>query len=347
MKIQFFAFCILINGSLADVLHDIIRSSFPPLKRCTHVLAFNNYNMHVLEIFHKDSYSILITLNLTLTIGDKFMSNNCEDFVIECENEQDLFDVVEYLKIFAKSDFKFASRILIVVHDLEKMEDNSEVTIELAKLRLNILVIRQYLFDFSDKKLQVEEDGEELTMLNAPLLRKTIVYDVKEYTRNPRRLRRLFNEQKEFLDLGMINNSTFRVSLFECPPFVIYVDEQLDGIEYRIIKEISKSWKLHVNRRDYSENISNPWSTVIEDVVQDYSDLAMCSIWQKNTNYSVIDFSHEYSSLCATFLVPKPTLINPATYLFLPLNRLVWIGLIVAIFVAMGWLYLAGSSNKM
>lgn len=335
------------NSPSADVLNDIIISSFPPLKRCTHVLAFNDYGIHVLDIFHRNSFPILITLNLTLAIGDKFMSKNCEDFVMECESEQDLFNAIEYLEIFANGDFQLTMRILIFAHGLRKLEDNREVNTKLANLHLNILVIRQYLNLESGNKIQIEENSDDLTTLYAPLLNKNIVYNVKEYAQNPRILSQMFKEQKEFLDLRIINNSTFRISLFECPPFVIYVNNELDGIEYRIIKEISKSWKLHVNRRDFSENISDPWSAVIDDVVKDSSDIAMCSIWQTNINYSVIDFSFEYSSLCATFLVPKPALVNPSEYLYLPLNKLVWVGLVVSIFIAMGWLYLAGSSGKL
>lgn len=341
------SFLSFINSTSLDVLHNIIQSSFPPLKRCTHVLAFNNYNFHVLELLHRNVYPILITLNFTLTIDDDFMSNNCEDFVMECENEQDILNAVEYLKIFTKNNFLITNRILIVVHGLAKLEDITEVTNNLASLRLNILVIRQYLNDSSADGLLIDDSAHELTTLNAPLLNKTIIYDVKEYAENPKILRYLFNEQKVYLDLKMIHNTTFRISLFECPPFVIYVDDYLDGIEYRIIKEISKSWKLHVNHRDFSDDISDPWSAVIDDVVRDVSDVAMCSIWQTNINYSIIDFSHEYSSLCATFLVPKPTLVNPSEYLYLPLSKVVWIGLVVSIFIAMGWLYLAGSSDKL
>lgn len=118
----------------------------------------------------------------------------------------------------------------------------------------------------------------------------------------------------------------FRVSLFKCVPYVIYLpDDTFDGIQYRMLKEIAKPWPIAHNKCDFSSTIRVPWNTVLSNVDNEISDLAMCSIWM-NKPLSQYDTSTYFDLQCGTFLVPKPKFVNPASYLYLSINANGWYG---------------------
>lgn len=116
----------------------------------------------------------------------------------------------------------------------------------------------------------------------------------------------------------------FRVSLFKCVPYVIYLsDGSFDGIQYRTIQEIARPWKIEHTKCDFSSKVTVPWNQVLHNVNDGVSDVAMCSIWM-NKPLTQYDPSTYFDLQCGTFLVPKPRPLNPAAYLYLSLNANDW-----------------------
>ncbi|XP_037052444.1 uncharacterized protein LOC119085982 [Bradysia coprophila] len=122
------------------------------------------------------------------------------------------------------------------------------------------------------------------------------------------------------------SSKTFRVSLFNCPPYVIYLpgNNLFDGLEFRILSEITHPWTIQPTKCDISQTISDPWSTVLKNVNNGTTDLAMCSVWLNLKSNDFYDATNYIDYQCGTFLVPKPTLVNPAAYLYMSLSRNVW-----------------------
>lgn len=134
----------------------------------------------------------------------------------------------------------------------------------------------------------------------------------------------------EFINLLLKNENKIlkiRASLFSCPPFVLYPDDKsipFDGVEHRCLQEISKNWQMDYILRDFSKTITNPWTTVMVDLKKNVSDIALCSIWLNIIHYSEYTLSRYYDTQCVTFLVPEPSKINEAEYIYLPLHKNVW-----------------------
>lgn len=130
----------------------------------------------------------------------------------------------------------------------------------------------------------------------------------------------------------------FRVSLFNCSPFVIFDDrnEPNGGIEFNLIKHLTRDFPVEYIKINGSGNTA--FGSVRESVVTKDADLGVCALWMLSDGSHEMDtvatiFPHD--SLCATFLVPKPSLyigfLNP----FSPLNPHVWL----AIFFSMVLIY--------
>lgn len=63
---------------------------------------------------------------------------------------------------------------------------------------------------------------------------------------------------------------------------------------------------------------------VLADVEDHSANVGMCSVWLTEDKYKRFDVTKYFSRLCGTFLVPKPALITHASYIYLPLSRLLW-----------------------
>lgn len=99
---------------------------------------------------------------------------------------------------------------------------------------------------------------------------------------------------------------------------------RFDGIEYRLVQEVIKNWKVKYILRDESRTGVSPWITMFEDLKNQTADIAMCSIW-----ISVFDDKYDvsgyYNHECNTLLVPKPKRLSEITAIYKTLSGLVWL----------------------
>lgn len=99
----------------------------------------------------------------------------------------------------------------------------------------------------------------------------------------------------------------------------------MDGTEIRFVKEVTKNWKKSYNFRDFSRTKLSPYITIMNDLANQSSDLAMCSIWLMEKYYERYDLTTFYGQLCSTLLVPKPRKLNEASAVYTTLSTFVWI----------------------
>lgn len=124
----------------------------------------------------------------------------------------------------------------------------------------------------------------------------------------------------------------FRIALFDCVPYV-FLDESFEpvnGIEYQLIKEITKKWRkeLLVLGDDASKR-RNEWRAVYNTVSNGTADLGACSIWQMFLDYEALDFANSFQQVCLTFIVPKPHLLPKISFFFHSFQLLLWILMIL------------------
>lgn len=147
----------------------------------------------------------------------------------------------------------------------------------------------------------------------------------------------------------------FRVSLFNCSPFVIFDEnnEPTTGIELNFIKYITKDFPLVYLKINASGN--SAFAKVRKTVVTKDADLGVCALWMVKQDLHELDtlttiFPHD--SLCATFLVPKPYpyigFLNP----FLALSKHLWLAIFISvlliyiIILILNWIFYKKTINK-
>lgn len=59
-------------------------------------------------------------------------------------------------------------------------------------------------------------------------------------------------------------------------------------------------------------------------MLADRADMAMCSIWFSLERYQQFDLTGYFDYQCGKFLVPKPDVINAASYIYLSMSVMVW-----------------------
>ncbi|KAJ8917161.1 hypothetical protein NQ315_012653 [Exocentrus adspersus] len=131
----------------------------------------------------------------------------------------------------------------------------------------------------------------------------------------------------------------FRVSLFNCPPFVTLSRNgtEVGGTEHVIIETIAKTWP--VEYKILTSPVKGMWSMVWKEMEDNSSDVAACSMWLSASTGKSVDFTYPFRQTCVTFLVPKPQLLPDSTFPFQPLQVEVWVLDTVVIFVATAFLY--------
>lgn len=137
-----------------------------------------------------------------------------------------------------------------------------------------------------------------------------------------------FLSEQKFVNILLQNEfniKTLRSSYFNCPPFVIKTDSVLDGVEIRLIQEIGKNWNL-------TYFVQQGWTQLFSNMREHLSDLSLCSVWETEKNYKQFDLTIFFEHQCGTFIVQKPSYINPATYIYIPFTLYVWMAFI-AMFV--------------
>lgn len=238
---------------------------------------------------------------------------NCDNFFIFVRNSN---DVVDLFKTTLNRRFVPFSQVFIVVTGTGNIRFNSTVLKYIYETGVFVFLVENtYSSSNVIRYLSLQNvlTGETL------ILPKTNRSDVIRY----------FGSFKKhsFFDKNF-KQKIFRVSLFKCAPYITYLpDGTFDGIQYRMLQEIAKNWKIEHKQCDFS---TNEWKEVLTNVNDGVSDLAMCSIWM-NQVYSGYDTGTYFDLQCGTFLVPKPKSINPAAYLYLSLNTIDWYGFVVSL----------------
>lgn len=68
------------------------------------------------------------------------------------------------------------------------------------------------------------------------------------------------------------------------------------------MNEITHPWTIEHMKCDISETIKDPWSTVLRNVNNGTSDLAMCSVWLNVKSDTFYDVTNHVDYQCGTFL---------------------------------------------
>lgn len=103
----------------------------------------------------------------------------------------------------------------------------------------------------------------------------------------------------------------------------LYSDFRFDGIEYHLVREVVKNWKIKYILRDVSKTGINPLITTFDDLKNDTADLALCSLWSVlGDDY---DISTYYNHECNTLMIPKPKRLSEMTAIYRTLSGYVWL----------------------
>lgn len=150
------------------------------------------------------------------------------------------------------------------------------------------------------------------------------------------------NLKKMFLTKSM------RVGLFKNPPYVIKnQDGSYDGVEYRMLKQITEGYKIEIFEVDTSDYKKNPWDYVKKLVNDQVIDVGICSMFMNVNDLSFLEGTKPYTEICLTFLVPRPQLMDFSVYLYLPLKVHVWMCYIFSIiFAILAIFYVSDAANR-
>lgn len=253
---------------------------------------------------------------------------NCENFMFFLQNADKIFGLFETTHRSTVKRFVPFSQLFFVNSDGNHAKFDAITSDFIYENGLFVFVVESTLA----RNLSDSASSNELRFLN---MRNVLTDETLNLiTSNRSDAIRFFGTYKShpFFD-SKYKEKVFRVSLFNCAPYIIYLpDGTFDGFQYRMLKEITSSWTIEHNKCDFSRTITVPWNTVLQNVNDEISDLAMCSTWMTK-QLSQYDMSTYFDFQCGTFLVPKPKLLNPASYLYLSLSENNWYGFAVSFIV--------------
>lgn len=243
---------------------------------------------------------------------------NCDNFLLFVREYK---DIVDLFKTTRNRRFVPFSQLFIMITDTDthNIKFDSEMLNYIYENGLFVFLIEgthtsTNMFHYT--RLHNVLTGEALNITNSD--QTDVLRYFGSYKKHP------------FFDTNY-KKKVFRVSFFKCAPYIIYLpDGTFDGIQYRMLQEIAKTWKIEHRKCDFSSTITTPWLEVLYNVNDDITDLAMCSIWM-NKQYVGYDMSTYFDFQCGTYLVPKPKALNPAAYLYLSLNSNDWYGFVVSL----------------
>lgn len=150
------------------------------------------------------------------------------------------------------------------------------------------------------------------------------------------RLHPLFHAEKT-----LNRQRIFRVSFFNCPPYVICqpagnasIDgPPIDGYEYRFIEAVTGQWQLQPVTR--SARRPGVWDErSMELLAAGRSDLAVCAVWLSEKRAQQFDLTHEFDFSCGTFLVARPQRISASANIYGALDYWVWLALVASLALA-------------
>lgn len=294
--------------------------------RCLNIIVHNVFvpQCYFDQIFHS---RFVIKMNDLNSIKFRnilsFQRTNCDDFMIFTRNMTEVFTLFQETNKTVKRFLPFSQFYLVPISD-------SDIEFDLLSLSyiyengLFVYAVANTLTAMSSDILTFKSLTNVLTLellsLEKPLTNEIISY-FGTYKNHP------------ILNTNYRKN-IFRVSLFNCSPYVVYLpDGDFDGLEYRVLKEIAKNWTIAHNKCDTSETIHDPYGEARGQVQDHQSDLAMCSVWLNEKSNTYLDVTSYINYECATFLVPKPESLNPATYLYKSLNVVVGCSVVISLIV--------------
>ncbi|KAJ6642098.1 hypothetical protein Bhyg_07044 [Pseudolycoriella hygida] len=289
---------------------------YPFAQECLQVVSDSNNEVgQMMVAFRLASFYVRSERSLELRDIMTERKGQCETFLIFVERMNKVNKMLTSIQTSAKQFFPFTKIYFHFEHQHNSTTDR-EIMFLLRKFLLN-----NALFGYV---LEYKDNGNELQILTTDLLTNDIRSPVASSL--PKEL------LHPLLDTHSIKKR-FRISLFNCPPYTIYLEDDdgtvmmdtMDGLEYRLMHEITKSWKKNFKFRDFTKVKINPYAKILDDLSNESSDMAMCALWLVEDINRNFDLSTFYVNQCLTFLVPKPIKLNEATAIYTTLHSYVWL----------------------
>lgn len=320
--------------------------------RCIHLLVDSNSTGKDLPpCFYARltdfNYSVIVNDFSTLINRNIFAVNrtNCELFIILSMWKCGLHKLFEPLK--DKKRFYPFSQIFLLT---DERTQNSGGVIDQSALNyinenaLNVYTMDSQLFDHDRPTFNITRMYNVLTgkSIALPVENETKIADYHGIYR----LHSFFNETNR-------QRKAFRVSMFSCPPYIVYIDKEVmnskrvsehkfDGLEWRFLREMTRNWNIQF-RQPVKSNY-DIWYQIVRNVEINASDLAMCSVWMTVNHNIKFDLSAFFDHQCITFLVPKPMPLNEALNIYLSLNSEVWLYFLLS---TIGFILLLSGISRM
>lgn len=251
----------------------------------------------------------------------------CVNFIMVSNNFQILESLFEQKKL--KSHFGVHKTILIFFEGFHDFQTNNFL-LATYLAGLNIIVAEGFIFESKSLLPGVirKEKNEILVQSvrqNKVLKRWNFKSEFilnKENFKIPRWMPN-FNVGEE--------KNTFKIATYNCPPFTYYTEEKgvYEGLEYRIMQEVIKNWPSEYKIYSGDELFKN----IKLEVAAGVRDIGFGSFWDLSTVAYDVDMSFPYSQVCATFLVPKPSLLPYATFVYQPISAEFWFLIVIMLLI--------------
>lgn len=212
----------------------------------------------------------------------------------------------------------------ILINDLFRQKVNRRIFYPFTKLLIIYYGVKELYFqEFSLNSISLNAFDVLWTKLNktSNIISKEIFHPIENKTDFWENDTSDFFNENNLLKVHLICRRTVRISLFNCPPFVVTQNEKYDGVEFRCLKEVTKNWKIDLN---LNNKLIDSWDKTISDTINNISDVSMCSIWQTLDNLKRMDLSLYVDHQCITFVVPRPVPIAQASFIYLSFSLTVW-----------------------
>lgn len=103
----------------------------------------------------------------------------------------------------------------------------------------------------------------------------------------------------------------------------------MDGVDIRIVAELSKYWSIRFVSAPSSHDTWN--RQALYEIRDGKSDMALCSSWLSHQNYQNYGLSTFVDNQCGTLLVRSPILISSALYVYYALRIGVWVIILISL----------------
>lgn len=217
------------------------------------------------------------------------------------------------------------NRIIFLSENHSEIDEDEHLKKFSQNYDLEVIKIRTRQASEGNNKMEVEKGAfyrlEEISFVRNS--RKIILWKPNRPKTNLQLFKHIWKPQIQ---------REFRISLFHCPPHVIYDNEtaRYTGNEYRIANEITRDWKTKINHHEEAPNL---WEEVRRDLKTNKSDLGLCAHFQHFALKDDLAVSYPFDVRCLTFLVPKPKLLPDVTFVFQPMTSTLWALIAISVFL--------------